>query len=201
LKKSLLIIPLLLLVSGLALTACGGGGSSSSGSGEEGAIEEAIETSATTTDPSKCTELQTQKFNEQDTGTSGEEAIEKCEEEAEEQEDSAESVEVSNVSVEGESATAEAAITGSALNGQTVELELVEEEGAWKLNQFLGFSEFDGTALSEALQKEFESAKPGETETAECVGEAFNEVSQEEAEEVDFEHNVELLGEILQKCK
>ena len=73
-KKSLLMLPIALIAMAMALTACGGGGSSSSGSsggGEEGAVEAAIEASATGTDPSKCTEAQTQTFNETDTGKTG----------------------------------------------------------------------------------------------------------------------------------
>jgi hypothetical protein len=40
-----------------------------SGRGEEAAIEEAIKTSATGSDPSKCSEVQTEAFNEAETGS------------------------------------------------------------------------------------------------------------------------------------
>src|ERR1700709_697707 len=84
-KNALLILPLVLLASALALSACGGGSSSSSsssGGGEDAAIEGAIETSATSSDPSKCSEVQTQSFNETETGKTGEESLEACEEAA-----------------------------------------------------------------------------------------------------------------------
>ncbi|HTR75309.1 MAG TPA: hypothetical protein VMH33_08645 [Solirubrobacterales bacterium] len=200
-KKSLLILPLVLLASALALAACGGGGSSSSGSGEEAAIEETIEKSATTSDPSKCTELQTQAFNEQEKGVSGEEATEVCEEAAEEKETVAEGVSVSNVSVEGEKATADAEVEGSGLNGQTVELELVEEEGQWKLNQFLGFASYDSEALAAALEEELEGEEGVSSSEIKCLGEGFSEMSQEEAESVAFEANIEVVEELLESCK
>ena len=57
LPKRHLLVPCLLLVSALALAACG------SGSGDQSQIEEAIETSATITDPADCTTVQTQNFN------------------------------------------------------------------------------------------------------------------------------------------
>src|ERR1700761_2155216 len=122
--KKYLVLPLLLLAAALALTACGGG---SSGGGEEAAVEEAIEESATSTDPSKCTELQTALFNETETGEKGAEATKTCEEEVEKEENVTEAVTVSEVKVNGETATAAVEIEGSALNEQGVEVEGVEE--------------------------------------------------------------------------
>jgi hypothetical protein len=202
-KRPLLFLPFLLIAAALALSACGGGGSSSSGGGdEEAAIEEAVEKSATTSDPSKCTEFQTQAFNEQEKATSGKEATEICEEAAEEQETPAKSVDVSNVKVDGETATAEAAIGGSALNGQTVELELVKEEGDWKLNQFLQFSKFSAKALSESFEKEFAAAEgeisPG---LAKCISEGIGKISQAEAEEVAFEGEIEIIESMASNCQ
>jgi len=115
-----ILVPLALLVpAALMLAACGGSGNSSSP--EEERITEAIEQSATTSDPGNCTEVQTLAFNEQSGATEGKGATEVCEEEAErDQAEQAESVSVSNISVEGESATAEVEFEGGALNSQTV---------------------------------------------------------------------------------
>ncbi len=144
------------------------------------------------TTPSKCTELQTLKFNEQEKG-SGPKATELCEKEAAEHEEPAESVNVSNVEVEGGTATAEAAIEGSALNGQTVELELVEEGGKWKLNQFLGFASYDGEALAEGVEKGLEKQGGLPASEVKCFADGVRGMSEEEAEEVAFEGNVEVL--------
>ncbi len=200
-KNSLLILPLVLIASAPALTACGGGSSSSGGSGDEAAIEEAVEKSATTTDPSKCTEFQTEEFNEQDQAVSGKEALKACEESAKAAESPAESVDVSNIKIEGETATAEAAISGSALNGQSVEIELTQEAGNWKLNQFLGFAKFDGKALGEGLEEELEGQEGVSASLAKCVSEGFANLSQKEAESMAFEGNVEAVEELAKSCE
>ncbi len=198
--KKYLVLPLLLLAAALALTACGGG-SSSSGSGEEAAIEEAIEESATSTDPSKCTELQTALFNEAETAEKGAEATKTCEEEVEAEENQTESVKVSEIKVNGETATASVAVTGSALNEQGVELEVVEEEGNWKLNKFLGFTEFNGAALGAALEAELVKEEGVSAELAKCVAEGVAETSQAEAEKMVFEKNLEAVEKIAEGCE
>lgn len=194
-KKSHLVLPLLLLAAAFAVAACGG----SSGGGDENKIEEAIEESATSTDPSKCTELQTALFNETETGQKGAEATKTCEKEA--KENNTESVTISNVNVNGESATAEVEVEGSGLNGQGVELELVEEEGSWKLNKFVGFTKFDAAALGEALEAELNKQEGVDPKLAKCVAEGVAGVSQKEAESMVFEKNLEPVEEIVGSCE
>lgn len=201
-KKPLLIPLLVLLASALALTACGGGGSSSSSdSGDEAAIEETIEMSATSTELSKCTEFQTEEFNEQDQGVPAKEALSACEEAAENDKSPAESVDVSNISIEGETATADAALTGSALNGQTVEVELAKEEGNWKLNQFVKFTKYDAAGLAEGVEQELQGAEGVSPSLAKCVAEGFAEASQGEAEELVFSGNSSGVEELAKSCE
>jgi len=194
-KKTHLVLPLLLLAAALALAACGG----SSGGGEEAKVEEAIEESANSTDPSKCTELQTALFNETESGEKGAEATKTCEEEA--KENSTESVKVSNVSVNGEKATAEVEVEGSGLNGQGVEVELVEEGGNWKLNKFVGFTNFDAAALGEALEEELSKQEGVSASLAKCVSEGVAGISQSDAESMVFEKNLEPIEEIAESCE
>jgi hypothetical protein len=155
-----------------------------------------VEKSATSTSPSKCTEYQTVAFNEQDTGAKGQEAVAACEENVKESESPAEKIDVSNIDVEGETATAEAAVTGSALNGQTVELEVVEEGGTWKLNKFLSFTKFDGGALAEGLEEQFAKEEGVDPEEAECVSQGIGNAPQKAVEELAFEGNYEALEEV-----
>ena len=158
-KKRHLLLPCLLIVSALALVACGGGGSS-----DESEIEEAIETSATSGDPANCTKLETANFVEQSTSESGKAAIKTCEEEAKKDPESkAESVEVTEVEVDGSKATANAAITGGSFDNQTVSIALVEEDG-WKLNELTGFVKFDQEALAQVFETQLE--KSGELSSA-----------------------------------
>lgn len=194
-KKNYLVLPLLLLAAALALAACGG----SSGGGEESKIEEVIEESATSTDPSKCTELQTPLFDETETEKKGAEATKACEEEA--KENSAESVTVSNVKVNGESATAEVEIEGNGLSGQGVEVEVVEEGGDWKLNKLLGFTNFDAAALGEALEEEFAKEEGISPKLAKCVSEGVSKIDQSEAEAMVFEKELAPIEKIAEGCE
>lgn len=200
-KKSLLILPLVLLASALALAACGGGSSSSGGGGDETAIEEAIETAATSTSPSKCSEVQTEAFDEAETGASGKEALKACEEEAKADENPAESVSISNIEVNGEAATADVEVEGSALNGQGVEVELAKEGGDWKLNKFLGFTSYDGAAIGEALEEQLGQEEGVSASLAKCISEGVAEMSQQEGEALVFEKNEEGVEEIVSNCE
>jgi hypothetical protein len=196
-KKSLLILPLVLLASALALTACGG----SSSGGESSAIEEAIETAATSSAPSKCTEVQTESFNETETGKTGAAALKVCEEEAESEENPAESVNVSNISENGESATAEVEVEGGALDGQSLELEMAKEEGNWKLNKFLAFTNYDAAGIATAIEEKLSEEEGIEPSFAKCIAEGIEEMSQQEAEAMVFEKSQEGLEEIARACK
>jgi hypothetical protein len=193
-KKRLLLLPCLVIAAACVLSACG-----SSGSSEESQIEEAIETSATSTNPANCTKLQTQKFLEQSTSTEGPEALKKCEAESNKAE-KAKSVEVSNVEVEGSEASAEAAITGSAFDGQTLEVGLVKEGEQWKLNEIAGFAVLNKTKLVKALATEFESGEEVSEELASCVEEGFEESSQSEIEEYLLSGSPKPVEELAEEC-
>jgi hypothetical protein len=185
-----------LVFSALALVACG-----SSGNGDEGQIEEAIETSATSTNPTDCTKFETQQFMEQTAQESGKAAVTKCEEEAE-AEEGAEAVSVSNVEVSDSSATAEAALTGGALNGQTVEVELVKGGEQWQLNEIVKFTEFDRAKLVEFVEEEFTPSASGlSPKLAGCFVEAFKEGSQTEIEELLWGGSGEGFEEVAEACQ
>ncbi|HET7484316.1 MAG TPA: hypothetical protein VFJ64_02960 [Solirubrobacterales bacterium] len=186
----------LLVFSALALVACG-----SSGNGDESQIEEAVETSATSTDPADCTKLETQQFMEQTTQESGKAAVKKCEKEAE-AEEGAESASVSNVEVSGSSATAEAALTGGGLGGQSVEVALVKDGDQWKLDEVVKFTKFDRAKLIEYFEEEFsKSSNELPHKLAGCFIEAFQEGSQAEIEELLLSGSDEGFEEIAEACQ
>jgi copper chaperone CopZ len=192
-----ILVPLALLaVAALTLTACGGGGN-----GDEDKIAEVIEKAATTSDPSNCTKLQTQRFNEQNTQQKGKEATKACEEEAKAGEEEAKGAKVSNVSVNGEKATAEVEFEGGSLGSQALEVALVEEGGNWKLDQVEGFANYDGKALGEAFEKQFEENPEGLTKKqASCIAGKVAEASQSQAEELFFSGSSEPIIELAQGC-
>lgn len=193
-KLHLLLLPAL-LVLGLGLAACGGGGEN-----DEGKIEEAIEKSATATDPAACTKYQTLHFLEETNQEGGKSAVKTCEEEAE-NEEGAQSASVSNVAVNGSKATAEVALTGSVFNGQTVEVALVEEGGQWKLNEVVKFTKFNQAKLVESFEREFSKASSEiSPKFAACFIEAFEEADQPELEAMLFNGDEKAFEEIAGNC-
>jgi hypothetical protein len=193
-----ILVPLALLVlAALTITACGGGGG---GSSAEDKITETIEQAATTSDPSNCTELETLRFVEQNSEQKGKAAIKACEEEAKEGEE-AESADVSNVSVNGSKATAEVAFEGGSLGSQSIEVALVEEGGNWKMDQVEGFANYDGTALGEAFEKEFEEEPEGlSKKQATCIAQGIAKSSKAEAEELFFSGSPKAIIELAEGC-
>jgi hypothetical protein len=191
-----LLVPLALLaLAALAVSACGGGGSSA-----EDEVTEVIEQAATTKDPSNCTELQTLRFTEQNTGEKGRAAIKSCEESAEEEEQ-AEEAKVSNVSVNGEKATAEAEFIGGSLGSQTLAVALVEEDGDWKLDQIEGFANYDGKALEETFLKRFEESPEGLTKQQyTCIAEGIGKASTAEAEAMFLSGGSTKIEELAKGC-
>jgi hypothetical protein len=195
-KKRILVPLALLALAALTISACGGGGSS-----DEGKITETIEQAATTSDPSNCTELETQRFVEQNSEEKGVGAMMACEKEAEEGEEEAEAAHVSNVSVNGSKATAEVEFEGGGLDAQTLELALVEEGGSWKLDQVEGFTKFDGAALGEAFEKEFEESPEGlSKKQATCIAQGIAKASKAQAEELLLSGSPEPIIELAEGC-
>jgi ABC-type glycerol-3-phosphate transport system substrate-binding protein len=194
-KRPLLLI-VALLVSALALVACGGSGSS-----DEGKIEEAIETSATASDPTNCTKLETLAFSEQSSGESGKAAIVKCEEEAKDPEGKAESVAVSEVEVDGSKATANAAITGGSLEGQTASIALVEEDGQWKLDQITGFVKLNQAQLASVFAEQLEKNDEVTPEITACIVAGIEAAPKGEAEEFVLDPANRALGELAESCE
>lgn len=195
-----LLIPFLVLVLALALAlglaACGGGGES-----DEDKVVETIETAATSNDPSVCTELQTLAFNEQTEDGEGKTATKECEEDAEDESNNPDSVDVTEVEIDGSGATADAAFTGGSFDGQTLGLALVEEDGEWKLDEATGFVKFDKDALVAAISAGFEEQKEIEPELASCMVQAFKAADQEEFEELILGGSSQGFVEIAEACQ
>lgn len=191
-KRALVPVALLVLAAA-ALNACGGGES------DEDKIVGAIETAETTSSPRNCTELQTQRFNDQVTQKAGEAGTEACEAEAREGQAQAKSVRVSNVSVEDEKATAEVEFRGGPLDSQTLDVALVEADGGWKLDHVEGFADYDGKSLGAAFEKrvETEGLSPKQ---AKCISKKIAASSEAEAEELFFGGSSEPIVKLAESC-
>jgi hypothetical protein len=195
LSKRLPLLPCTLVLAGIFLAACGSSGN------DEAEVKEVIEKSATTTDPADCKKLQTQKFMEQTAEKSGSAAVTECEEEAK-KEEGAKSVDTTEVEVEGSSATADVALTGGTLNGQSVEVELIKDGDQWKMNEVVKFTHFDQTKLVEYLEGQFkEHSSEIPAKLAACFIDAFKNGSQAEVEELVFGGGSKALEEVAETCE
>lgn len=192
-RKRLLLLTCLAIVSALSLAACGDSES------DEERVEEAIVSSATNTDPALCTELNTQSFMEQLAKEDGKAAVEGCEEEAENDE-GADSVEVSKVEVDGADATAEVAVIGGGLDGQSLEVALVKDGDQWKIDEFVRLTEFDRGTLVENFEREIADSGELDTSFATCFIEAFEEGSKAEIEELLLSGSPKALEEVAEAC-
>ena len=139
-------------------------------------IRFALSEFATSDDPEKCTQFNTQRALEQGFGGQGEAAIRTCEALA--GLGNAESVKVSSVRVRGETATAVMKVTGSDLDGQSVRVKLVKDDGRWKRDRLLAFKVFDRAAMNAAVEDTFqELGMPAAAQG--CILPQFEELSDE----------------------
>jgi hypothetical protein len=123
-------------VAALAALAFGCGGDDSSS--EEADVREAIEHIAGSGAPEDCTTYATQAYLEQTTFKTGAEALAECEAQA----GTTAVVEVDEVAIDGETATATVATTEGELEGTTVEAGLLKEDDTWKLDSLNDFVVF-----------------------------------------------------------
>jgi hypothetical protein len=195
LKKHLLLPSCLLLA--FAFAACGGSGGD--GSDDVARIEDTIRTSAVESSPAECSELSTPHFLEQRSGRKGEAALKSCEAEIENVED-AKSVTISNVEVDGATATAEGAFVGGLFNGQTVTIELAEEDDQWKLDQVTSFVSLDRDAMADTFERLFSESSPLPSSQLDCLVEGIRGAPQRGLEALLLEMSPVLLAQLEQRC-
>jgi hypothetical protein len=177
-----LLILMLALALPLTIGACGGDDDDGGDDADE--ITEVIETSVKSTDPANCTELQTAAFTDQTNLANGDAALQECEDDAADTSGDPDSVEVSDIAVDGESATASVAFTGGSLDGSTVALELVKEGDQWKLDEITDITEFDFEAFQVALGEQLFEQGDISAQTAQCIDQAIREAGADQVEEI-----------------
>jgi hypothetical protein len=161
----------------VALAACGSSGNSD----DENQITDAITKAATSGDPAACTEVQTQRFTEQTSGGGGD-AVKSCEKDA--ADSASDSVEVSNIKVDGNTATAEAKLTGGFVDGQTVNVSLVKDGDQWKLDQLTGFADFNRDAFIKSALAEVTKDPSATAQVLACLKVQFDKASDESLEQI-----------------
>lgn len=143
-RRSRYVLTCLLAVfSATGIGACGE--TRSSGSDDPGSEIAATVTQAyTSSDPTSCTVLSTLQSVEQVTGYSGQTAVSYCQQSASDPANDARAVEVSNVTVHGDRASANVRLQGTNLDGSTITQQLVKQGGQWKLDLITAIPHFDG---------------------------------------------------------
>jgi hypothetical protein len=183
-KLRLLVMLAAALAATLVLAACGGDDDDGGGGEEDAAITETIETSVTTTDPEDCLRLQTQAFLEQSNFSTGEEAVQDCEEDVADTEDNPDSVDVENIEVDGSSATADASFVGGGFDGSTVSVELVKEGEQWKLDRIADVPELDLEAFQTSFVERLQDQEDIPAPIADCIGQAIEDASEDDIKQV-----------------
>jgi hypothetical protein len=175
----------------IGVATCGGGNQ------DEDQIREAIETAATSGDPTACTDVETQHFVDQISFGSGQAALKTCKKEA--AQTPADSIEVSNIQVDGDTATADGAATGQIFDGQTLEISLVKDGDQWKLDQLTGFAEFDRDAFDAAFEKEISGGSGAPAKVRPCLLEQVKGLSDQELQDKLLSSN-EALDKVFSPC-
>jgi hypothetical protein len=194
----------LLLVSlsalSLALVACGGESNEEKvvkAIEVEDRITEAINHALVSTDPDACTEQMTQAFNEQMFREGGD-VVESCEQNARAEESPNPPVEVIWIEIDESKATA--AI--DTRNTQPLLVALVEEDGDWKLDEFVRFFEFHRDKWVKEQREGLESGGEYalETQVVDCIVGAYREMPRAEVEEMVFGGSARPENEIWEGC-
>jgi hypothetical protein len=122
-------IPLLLvsLLAAAILAGCGGGG----GSSDEDQVNDAVNKAFTSNDPSICTDVATQNFIKTFYGGS----LDQCKKDAENGSDNPDSLDVTGIKIDGDTATvAKITAHGGPNDGEVVTATLKKEGGTWKFD-------------------------------------------------------------------
>ena len=170
-------------LAALALAACGGGGDSG-GDGnakDADAIRKIIRTASETKDPSKCSELATQRFLEQIQFQKGRKALEECRKDAK-NDDPADSVDISSVTVDGSRANATYVQNGGDSDGQQLTIDFVKTGGDWKFDHITAVK-IDRAKFDRSMRKGLVSPPDAVTSAvANCSVKELSRVSDEKIE-------------------
>ena len=105
--------------------------------------------------------------------------MERCRE-SQQEEPLADSADVSDIEIDGDSASAVAALSGGFIDGQSLELGLAKEDGQWKLDELVGFADFDREKYVDTIIEGIGEETGGAQEIQTCVRQRIEEVSDEQ---------------------
>lgn len=155
------------LLAAFALVACGGG------SDDEGDITEVISTSVKSTDPGDCTKLETRRFVEQTEFSTGQDAVRECQVNAADTSDDPDSVDVTDIKVDGDNATANVAFTGGSFGGSTLAVALVKDGDQWKLDRITDIVSLDVATFKRSFADRLAASGDVPPQVKSCIGQAI----------------------------
>jgi hypothetical protein len=185
-----------LAVLPIALAACGGGGGASNE--DQTQITKSIELAATSGDPQACTGAQTLKFTEQTSGGTGQEAIANCQRDA--ADSVADSVDVTDIETDGNSATAEIAFHGSVFDGQKLDVDLVKEGDTWKLDHANEFVDLDKAKLGASLKAELDQQQGIPPGAGDCVAKQIQGLSDDQVKALFIDSDEQVQNQVFGAC-
>jgi hypothetical protein len=170
-----IVLALLALGLALVLAACGGGGSD-----DEGEITDVITTSVKSTDPADCTKLETQRFVEQTEFSTGPAAVTECQQDASDTSDDPDSVDVADIKVDGDNATANVTFTGGSFGGSTLTVALVKDGDQWKLDKITDIVSLDVATFKRSFADRLAASGDVPAQIKSCIGQAIQGASEQQ---------------------
>ena len=197
----LLALLMICLALPLILAACGDDDDDGGGGGDEDAITQAVEASATSTDPADCSKYQTETFASQLELTFDDQTgIESCEENADDPAGDPDSVDVADVAVDGDTATASATFNGGAFDGTVFSVSLVKEGDQWKLDSLDDVTEINLESFRSALDESLAADPNVSPEAAQCVNDQVATLTEDQIYDVLVNNNDQLFSDLLAPC-
>jgi hypothetical protein len=167
-----------LAASAALLAACGPGREEAPG--DKGEIADVVERVSTSTDPEDCTRLQTLVYVEQHNFSTEDDALADCRESAREPGDDPDSVRVTNVEVDGDTASADVTYEGGALDGSTFTLGLVLEDRQWKVDRTTDIPEMNVDAFRRALVERLAELGEVAPSVQRCISDSLKQAEEEQ---------------------
>jgi hypothetical protein len=195
-RLAALILPALAV--SLTLAACGGG--DGGGGDDADQITDVITTSVMSNNPADCTRLATQRFLEQSQYETGQEAVQSCEEDAADTSDDPDSVEVENVQVDGDNATATVVFQGGPIGNATVDVALVKDGDQWKLDRITDLVSIDLESFRQSFAEEIESSQEIPGPIANCIKDAVAGLTEDQVRQAIVTGNQQALLALFGNC-
>jgi hypothetical protein len=183
-----------LLAAAFALVACGGGGD------DEGDITDVLTTSVKSTDPADCTKLETQQFVEQTEFSTGPEAVTECQQDASDTSDDPDSVDVTDIQVDGDNATANVAFTGGSFGGSTLTVALVKDGDQWKLDRITDIVTLDVATFKQSFADRLAASGDVPAQVKSCIGQAIQGASEDQIKQALLSGTEQDLVALFSQC-